>query len=320
VNQVDGFGRLKFPGLGSTRFDLFWQLRTASVALTCRLPGCTAHSSLVAPFDSKLEMHKDCKLTVKFHPTDFDDQYSGEMIEWVQLNSVQVQSGCHPLAHGCNNTMWRPLMTCVHAAPIDLVIPENGEIKISAKIPEVVDECPYQGNLLSGMATLSCLVSPKPSPPHIPVPALVVGQEEQKCVNNMPLQCATRGCSAEIVVPRCSTDYYMAAHKCTLSVVVNQTDYDNLDGTPELIEYIRVDGEQVATNLKPGLNPCKWTWHGFPYPASELTYSALTDYDVTEAVHRNGQVSIAGKISPYVDECANNGYLFDAMATLTCIS
>jgi hypothetical protein len=313
VNQIDGFGRLKFPGFGSNRRYLYWEEKRVNASLTCKDPGCTAQVSLLAPFDSSKEIYKNCKLSVKFHPTDFDDQYSGEQIEWVQVNERQLQSGCHPMSHGCNYTMWRPLLDCVNDAPVDLLIPEDGELKISAKIPEVVDECPYNGNLLSGMAELVCLVSPKVPPPQPPLP---VAATSEKCQHRMPLQCSTRGCAAQVAIPiSCGN---IKANTCHLSLIVNQTDYDNLDGTPELIEYVKVDGKQVASNLKPGLNPCDARWHGDRYNASDLRFTVLKDYDVSETVRQTGLVQIEGKISQYVDECASNGYLFDAMAEVTC--
>lgn len=319
VNQVDGFGRSKFPALGSPRFELYWERKSVSSPLTCKVPGCNAQVALLAPFCPNTEQSKDCKLNVKFHPTDFDDLYSGEMISWVQVNGRVVRTGCHPLSHGCNETMWRPLLACVDDAPVDWLIPDSRELHISAQIPDVVDECPYKGNLLSGVATLTCLVSPKVPTPLPAQPVYIpnsIFKLPTTCVQRMPLQCSTRGCSVEVAMTIECKHLHMPT--CALSLIVNQTDYDNLDGTIESIEYIKVDGEEVASNLKPGLNPCKWKWHGHPYEASELTYTALKAFDVTKSVSESHQIHIAGKISPYVDECANNGYLFDAMAEVTC--
>merc|ERR1719148_307686 len=89
---------------------------------------------------------------------------------------------------------------------------------------------------------------------------------------------------------------------CKLSITVNQTDYDNEDDTPETIEYIRVDGEGVAADLKPGQNPCKSAWKGHPVAPSDLKYLAVDSYDVTHIVKEGRKVPIAGKISAYVDE------------------
>jgi len=312
VNQVDGFGREMYPSLGSPRNYLYWEERSVNTSLTCKDPGCTANVSLLAPFDWNKEIAKDCKLTVFFHPTDFDDQYSGERVEWVQVNSKEVVSNCHPQSHGCNQTADRPLIPCVSELPIDALMPKNGHLKIAAKIPKVVDECPYKGNHLSAVPVVTCLVTPivvhKPTPP--PAQTLFLAP----CRVKMPLQCPTRGCAAEIEFPLRPHCYHM--NKCTLAITVNQTDYDEKDGTSELIEYIKVNGEEVAKQVKPGKNPCKAAFAGKPLKTSDLSFSAVKDHELKNL--SGTHIRIEGKISQYVDECASDGYLFNAMAEVTC--
>jgi hypothetical protein len=200
---------------------------------------------------------------------------------------------------------------------MDLLMPTNGGLHIAAKIPKVVDECRYKGNLLSGVPMVTCLVSPKPTmlsvkpPKHkITVPSL------GNCHIQMPLQCPTRGCAAEIALPLSPHCYEQG--KCKLDILVNQTDYDNKDGTPELIEYIKVDGKEVKKDLKPGQNPCKSAFKGNLLQTSKLKYKALEAHDLKNI--KNERILIEGKISRYVDECASNGYLFDAVAEVTCKS
>jgi len=278
--------------------------------------------SLLAPFNFNTEMFKNCRLSVFFHPTDFDDQYSGESVEWLQVGGVQVKTACHPQKDGCNQTAARPLIPCVEEEPIDLIMPKNGDLKIGAKIPDYVDECPYQGNLLSAVPVVTCLVAPihnvgTEGVPPVPVPLKPVTllSDNMTCVTKMPLQCATKGCASEIAIPVNSTCSGLG--QCLLSIKVQQTDYDNMDGTAELIEYIKVNGQGAVSKLKPpnGKNPCKTKWSGKNLTASEMSFMALSDHALNIT---NGKVLVEGKISKFVDECASDGYLFNAEATVTC--
>jgi len=149
VEQLDGYGRAKSPGANGLRNFLDWEERSVNTTLECTAPGCIANVSLLAPFKSDTEIFKNCRLSVHFRPTDFDDWYSGEFVEWVQVNNKQISSKCRPHADGCNQTAQRPLLPCVDDISIDLLMPSNGDLKISAKISESVDECPYQGNAVS---------------------------------------------------------------------------------------------------------------------------------------------------------------------------
>lgn len=315
VNQFDGFGREKFPALGSPRNYLYWEERSVNTTLFCKEPGCIANVSLHVPFSGNKDLYKFCKLSVMFHPTDYDDMYSGERVEWIQVNNRNVSTDCRPFASGCNQSAQRPLLPCVDSLPVDQLMSKNGVLHIAAKIPEVVDECPYQGNLLSAVPMLTCLVAPKsvalPRRRVNPVPSMLA----DSLVSSMPLQCPSRGCAALIDMPIKSAHAHLG--KCLLTITVQQTDYDNLDGTPETIEYIKVGDTQVASNLKPGQNPCKSAWHGTPTKTSASTYTAIKNYDVTDKI-QNGRLRIEGKISPYVDECASDGNLFDAVAEVTC--
>merc|ERR1719393_1131359 len=94
---------------------------------------------------------------------------------------------------------------------------------------------------------LTCLVAPKsvamPQRHADPVPYMMMGSS----VTTMPLQCPTRGCAALIDMPINSTHAKLG--KCFLTVTVKQTDYDNADGTPETIEYIKVDECDSHGNL-----------------------------------------------------------------------
>jgi hypothetical protein len=329
VQQLDGFGRQKLAGLGSPRNYLDWEERSVNTTLECKDPGCTANVSLIAPFDFNKEMVKNCKLSVFFRPTDFDNQYSGESVEWVQVNNHHVTANCRPMAGGCNKTAQRPLLPCVNSVAIDHIVPTNGRLYVAAKIPKVVDECPYTGGtngpmMLSAVPMVTCLVSPKPSNLQVPKPVNSFWHPDNStCVTRMPLQCSTRGCASEIVIPVNQTCASLG--QCKLSINVTSTDYDGDEKSVELIEYIKVKSETngewkaLKSNLKSDAkvkNPCKPEWaNGVPIKDSDKIFSAVKDEPVNAST---GLVFIEGKISEYVDECASNGYLLDAVAEVTC--
>jgi len=274
--------------------------------------------SLLAPFDFNTEMAKNCRLSVLFHPTDFDDWYNGEHVEWVQVNNRNISVKCHPHKDGCNQTAQRPLLPCVNDISLDMLMPESGDLKIAAKIPQNVDECPYKGKMLSAVPVVTCLVGKKNAANNQlaskPVNLMASGSGSNKtCVTKMPLQCAKKGCASEIAIPVSSTCAGLG--QCMLSIDVHPTDFDNKDGTSELIEYIKVDGTQVASAVNPGLNPCKSEWSGSPLQLSQMNFSALSNHAVNVT---SGKVLVEAKISQFVDECASNGNLFDAVATVTC--
>lgn len=318
VRQVDGFGREMLPTAGSPRNYIDWEEKSVNTSLTCKAAGCMANVSLLAPFDFNTEMVKDCKLDVFFHPTDFDDEFIGEHVEWVQVNGHTASTKCRPYSDGCNMTASRPLIPCVYDLPMDNLMTSNGAIAIAAKISGVVDECPHKGNLLSAVPMMTCLVAPKATGVH---GAHMVKKVDKKvvdnmvCVTKMPLQCATKGCASLISLPM--NDTCAGLGSCTLDINVQQTDYDNKDGTLEAIEYIKVYGKKVTkAALKPGQNPCKSTWHGKPIKAALETYAALKNHPVKVTA---GHVLIEGKITKFVDECpTKEGYLLDAEAVVTC--
>jgi hypothetical protein len=321
VSQIDGFGRDKYPGYGqeNPRWYLYWEERSVNTSLTCADPGCTANSSLSLPFSPDTEMAKNCKLSVLFHPTDFDDQYSGEKVDWVQLDGKQIMSNCHPMDHGGNATAFKPLLPCVEGLPID--VDGKSSISVAAKIPEVVDENKYNDNLLSGVSVITCMVTSKTQVNPQPKPE-TVSLTKDYCTFDYPLQCPTRGCAAQIAIPIGRYCLELMGG-CTMNITVNQTDFDNKDGTVEALEYIKVDGTELVSNVLTdgtGQNPCKSAFDGTPVPTTDLVYKAVTSHALTwdPSKNSNGTIIVEGKISQYVDECASNGYLLDAIASITC--
>jgi hypothetical protein len=320
VAQNDEFSRMKYPDFKSPRMDIDWEERSVNTTLTCDKPGCIANSSITAPFDPSTELAKDCQISVFFHPTDFENEFEGERVEYVQINDKPFAARCHPYADGCNATATRPLLPCVSSVPLDMVLPENGVLVVSAKISDVVDECPYQGNYLSAVPVVTCMVTSKTKAAAIKAPDKI---ENGTCTVQAPLQCTQKGCSSKVSIPVSET--CASQGTCKLSINVTQTDYDNGDGTPELIQYIKV-GETNMTleedGSKSGQNPCKSKWSGTNLTQDQLVFSALNDFEL-ENITKNSTVDqrrviIEAKISKYVDECASDGYLLDAMATIVC--
>jgi hypothetical protein len=307
VRQLDGFGRKKYPGLDSPRFAWFWEERTSNTSMQCDKPGCTSSVSLQAPFDPTTENAKDCKLKVFFRPTDFDDWYRGENVQYVKVNGQPVKILCHPYRDGCNQTAQRPLLPCTNELPMNLLMTETGQLNIEAKIPDYVDECPYEGNYLSAVPMVTCLVAPK-------IPEVSAPESPLSCEMKMPIRCRDKGCASEIAIP---VRPHCQQNPCALNVTFQQTDFDNQDGTAEFIEYITLHGnETLGTDVNPGKNPCKSEWQGTPLSEEELTYKAITNKPV-EVI--NNVVRLEAKITKFVDECASHGkFLLDGMATVKC--
>lgn len=308
VNQYDGFGRRKEP----TPNLIYWQERSVNTTLVCKDPGCIANVSLQAPFNASGEQVKNCRLSVFFHPTDFDEDFSGERVEWIEVNTERVNSQCFPMASGCNASAGRPLIPCLLDLDLERHMTGEGTIYVAAKIPTVVDECPYENNLLSAVPMITCLVGPKDPPPPA-LPALPVAWDSG-CVRREPLRCRTRGCTAEATV-----DVLPTCKSCTLTVSVEQTDYDQELGSDERIEFVQVNGFELVANVTPGKNPCRDAFAAGTN-LSNRTFSVLASQSLASYNATPGRYRVSAKISDFVDECASNGYLFDGLAEVSCAS
>lgn len=154
------------------------------------------------------------------------------------------------------------------------------------------------------------------------------------CLIERPLRCTDPGCTNEIDIP--VNESCAMGQTCTLTLTVQQTDYDNNDKTSELIEFIKVNGDLIKANVTPGKNPCKTDWQadkGSPAFPKKVDFDALTNVKVNVT---NGVVKVAGKITQWVDECPfytdgesllgyssngnsnSRGYLFHSMASVKC--
>jgi len=161
VRQIDGYGREKFPGYESPRNDLFWEQRSVNTTLTCKEAGCVANVSLAAPFDMANEEAAHCFMSVYFHPTVLMEKH-GEFVQWVQVNNQLVQSSCRPQAAGCNSSAQRPLLPCVYNLPLGKLMQSSGSVlTVAAKIVNSSSQCPYNGDHLSAVPMVTCLVGKK---------------------------------------------------------------------------------------------------------------------------------------------------------------
>jgi len=343
VNQYDGFGRMKSPHPQSGKRLVLWQERAVNTTLTCASAGCTASVPLQA-FDGSTEMGHNCKLNLGLHPTDFDDQYSGERLDFIQLNGRSVNADCFPMVTGCNATTQAPLFPCLQQLPLDGVINETGTLLISVKISDMVDECPFEGNLLSAVPVVTCMVAPKrllvsgadgpylgnalSYTPADPNPSAVAGSvgtpaatlpdvpPMPSSVNvSVPIRCQEHGCVALKSVNLTSLGLNFSS--CALTLSVFQTDYDQSDGTIEQVEYISLNSVKLATNTTPGKNPCRAEWAGQPLPHTQYEYIAISNQDITSEALK-GLLAFEAKITDHVDECAYNGYLLNALARISC--
>lgn len=321
VNQIDRLGRVSPPHPHSPRRHLDWEERSVNTTLTCADPGCTANSTLVL-FDPATEQVSHCHFGLHVHPTDFDDTHSGERLDWIQVAGTFVTTDCFPLVSGCRaeDEEPAPLFTCVQDYPIDVLVnASTGTVAVAAKISDVVDECPFEDNLLSAIPMVTCLVSPLPVTPEVPSPVLPVPLAIflSTVTVEHPLRCVERGCEAHAQFSINQSDVIFDS--CTMSVRVWQTDFDGDHDSLEQIDYINLHGEALATNATPGHNPCKSARLGTPIAEEDLEFEVVTDEDITEvAVSHGGLLLVEGKISLLVDECAHDGYLLDGMISVTC--
>lgn len=327
VANRDEYGRLRAPDPDSPERNLFWEERAVNTTLTCDTVGCTGAAFLQA-FDPSREEVSHCKLSFFLHPTDFDDLYSGERLTWIKVNDQVVNTDCFPMISGCNEASQAPLYPCVQDLVLDSILDASGVVNVSAQISDTVDECPYEGHLLAAVPMVTCQVIPKAtSPPTavatvpLPVPAMDLGAPTFAPVSTaMPLRCMERGCVAHTsLVPDRETEalFRTLPVQCLMSVTLYQTDFDGEEGTPELLEYLRVNESTVLSDFAPGSNPCRSSWFGTPLPADKMSISLLRNQDVT-ALYLGGGLNIDGKITEFVDECAHNGYLLDGLVELRC--
>lgn len=317
VLNYDSYGRRMLPSARSgARYTAAggWQERAVNTSFGCDTPGCNTSASLQA-FNPSTEQAKRCSLNVGVHPTDYDDEYSYEVVEHITVNGFAARKACNPHARGCNASAWRPIHQCVSGLPVDHLVEPTGTLVIEGKNSIKVDECAYNQHLLSMVAVVTCMVRPLPALGATNTPArppMIVDQ-------TVPLRCKRPGCTASATL---YFSPYYAAHggSCHLTITFNATDFDGTDHADEAIEYVSLEGTNISTNVRPGVNPCLARMEGRPQP--NTTISVIGNLDVTSqvmaALPQPGTLDIAAKLSDFVDECAKDGYLLNGQARFTC--
>ncbi|CAE7487161.1 unnamed protein product, partial [Symbiodinium pilosum] len=167
VLQYNGMGQPQLPpsGVGarlaeSSAFSTSWVQRAVNTSLLCKEAGCTATSKLQV-FDPQQEEAQLCRLTIEVHPTDYDNTWSKEFVRIWKVNEHLATAKCDPHALGCNASAWRPLVPCLQDLSVDNLLAETGSLVIEGSINKMVDECPYQGYLLNGVAVVTCMARKK---------------------------------------------------------------------------------------------------------------------------------------------------------------
>jgi hypothetical protein len=331
VQQYDQWGRHTLPSAASASRYYSWQERTVNTTMSCAEPGCIANTTLYA-FQGVSERARNCRLSVYVKPTDFDEQYSGEQVDWIQVNGVNVSVACKPLASGCNATAQQPLYPCATNVLLDNSILGSGTLNISAKIPTSVDECPYDGSLLYAIPMVTCQTTDLiPTPNFHPESDMLYTVDSNGTLDAaIPLKCKEAGCLASALVNlHLHGDYSLEQSSCSMRILMNATDFDNTDWpTPqELLEFINIGTgspditfSTVVNGTNLGKNPCKAQWNGTALaPAEYQNIPVVSNYDVTELM-KNGSFIVLGKISNHVDECASQGNLLDAMVHISCVA
>lgn len=326
IRQYDGYARPRLPLPGSTQELIEGKLyspHTVNTSVTCELPNCTANAVLQA-FGAGIEARK-CKFSLWLHPTDFDDGYSGERLRFIKVNGVTVNTDCFPMVDGCNASTQRPMFPCLQDMSLDTILNSSGALEISTAIPEVVDECPYEGNLLSAVAQVTCLLPPpqrllsKPHAEPVAPAAPTAPPLHTTVLKSKSFRCDFRGCATDALLDL--NEGPIPFKKCLVSVHANATDFDSEDGSREEIEYVRINSTTVVREYSPMKNPCRSKWAGTPLTPEEIEFPLVRDYDVTDIVkdkNSSGALLVEVKISPWVDECAHEGYLLTGRVDVKC--
>jgi len=294
-----------------------------NTTLKCKTVGCTASSSIHA-FNAAKEEAQNCRLNIGVHATDYDDDWSREFILWT-LNGFSVNSRCDPKARGCNPNASRPLYGCLSEYGVDHLLQGNGTMLVEGTNSKMVDECPFEGNLLSGVATVTCLVRNRTVETAVNKSVAAVKKSGSTkaipAINvSAPLQCSKPGCTASTLL-HMDPGLAMLGGKCKMNVTLVQTDFDDALGVPEQLDFLLLEGSgNLSTNVKPGKNPCTAAAQGKPLKPEQQLYPLVANRDVTEVVKNSyGALRLTGKISDMVDECASQGrFLLDGFVVVIC--
>jgi len=297
-----------------------WTPQTRSVNFSCGPPGCTANATLQV-YNLVSEEVAKCKLSIGVHATDFDDDFSREVVEHLTVNGVRINTMCNPRAKGdCSagtSTTNLTLFPCVSDYHIDNLVTTSGALHLTGKLSPMVDECPVNGNLLSGRATVTCFVRQlMPTTTLMPtVNARSMSTVGSSYTQTSVLHCQSPGCDATAHVKVDPTA--AAGKKCSLSFTVSQTDFDGNEGSVEELEWVKVEGMTVREHVKPGGNPCQAAARNRSAAIVHDTFSVINGHNVT-ANMSDGLIEVSAKLSNMVDECGVGSFLLYGIVNVTC--
>lgn len=322
---------------GSKLYAEGWQEKSVNTTITCATPGCNAWSALQL-YDPNVEEARLCKVSVDVHPTDYDDDWSREHIAYWSFNKYIITRQCNPRARGCNSTADRPLYPCVNSFPVDSLMAKTpGKVVIEGQNTPMVDECPYNGNLLSAVAMGTCMVR-KLTTTTTTTAAAAALFTIAGLHGSQSMMCNTPGCAASMIV-RVSPALALNGGKCLMDVSIAQTDFDDDLGEPEKVEWLMLEGTNLTTKMEkdsrapevnkkkaasqfgPGKNPCTMRYMNQTLTEADEKFLAIKSYDVTKLITQTrplGALHVSAKISPHVDECGYKGNLLYAEATIKC--
>jgi hypothetical protein len=347
ILNIDGFGRPKLPDPSDARRSLdtgysneSWIERSVNTTLECAEIGCTASASLFA-FDPNSEEHHNCRLSIAVHATDFENDFGNEYIANLLVNGYVVRPQCEPMAGGCSNASQIPLYSCVNGYSIDHLENGTGTFAIQGTLGPMVDECPYNGNLLAGVVVATCLVRNRVEQLPLPSNAAIAGvaggaaggaagrltaAEERETLlvaqyANATLSCSSPGCTAAVLL-NVNPFIALAGGTCSMNITMISTDFDDDLGVVEQVDFVELSGQGVvAENVTSGVNPCTSRLQGHPLSPEEIEFALVSNLEVTEAVRHPpaGSMTVSVKISEFVDECATaNGNLLEATVFVRC--
>lgn len=149
---------LDMPKVTTTTTTTTHLINPNKCPLQCKPCGCVATCSItLEPIENK--GHK-CLLGISVRQTDFESPE--ELVEWITVDNKTVKTQCKPGKNPClerkkaTDTFIHDAFPCVKGHDVTNLIVANQTIEVSAKISEVVDECPSNGYYLDGFAEVIC--------------------------------------------------------------------------------------------------------------------------------------------------------------------
>lgn len=328
VGDRDAYGRAVPPGARTPQALMkgeggdLWFERSVNTTVNCVERECLGQAMLQA-YDPATEEATNCRLNIGVHPTDFDNRFSRESIEYWWVNKYVVRSQCTPIASACGKR--RPLISCLREYPVDHIINKaTGAMLIEGKLSKMVDECPYNGHLLSSVAQVTCLVRPKSL---LERPGELANETKLKTPDTYLescqrytslLRCREPGCVAEATLRVEPLMAYLGG-TFTMNITLVVTDFDQSE-SEETVEYVALEGlGMLGQKLVPPVVPqtaccCRARMAKKPRD----TFQVLTNYDITTEVRKAKPLKVSAKISEMVDECDSDGWLLDGFVEVAC--